>query len=329
MTTSKSETYTETYAEALQRLANERASGLLTSAHAGGIAVLLRDGRTAMIGPHDGPPPLDDDPISRATAVEELVAQLVSGIKAGASSWFFLDGDGGTEHAMIEVPAGLPAEVARRTMSEVETRAHPATAPNAPTTADKAMPVAAEMSELYDSHNEPDLWVMNGEPGAILGATVSPSPLTAKATRTSEEVASEEVASEEVASEEVASEEVASEEVASEEVADTSWLDELVPAPTRGPSGNPEPKAEPLPVTTSDTTASDDSAGGTSELEGLRGSPETVNVPTFPAANEPVAGSDSPPGDTQTTTAQRPRPRPEDVSEFLRELSRLALDDGS
>ncbi|MFT6942168.1 MAG: hypothetical protein ACJA2F_000349, partial [Nitriliruptoraceae bacterium] len=162
---------TETYTAALLRLADERATGLLTSADAGGIAVLLRGGRTAMIGPHDGPPPRDDDPVSRATAVEALVAQLVSGVTAGASSWFFIDGDDGTGHALIEVPAGLPAEVARRTMPDAETRGPRVTAPSTPGTApktpdrspDRTRPVVDETSEMFeqdDFDDGPELWVM-------------------------------------------------------------------------------------------------------------------------------------------------------------------------
>jgi hypothetical protein len=309
---------TETYTEALSRLADERATGLLTSADAGGIAVLLRDGRTAMIGPHDGPPPRDDDPVSRATAVEVLVTQLVSGVAAGASSWFFFDGDDGTGHALIEVPAGLPAEIARRTMSDVETRAPLATAPStrgtagtADETPDQARPVVDETSETFehdDFDDDPELWVIDGEPGDTLGDSVEPSPPTAAVTRTSTRTSTG---------------------VASDAWPDTSWLDELSPAPPQQPGGNREPKAEPLSVATRNTTTSDDRAGAAAEFAGLRGSPETGDVPAATAANTPVADSHSEPAATRPTTAQRPRPRPEDVSEFLRELSRLALDDGS
>jgi hypothetical protein len=298
---------TETYTEALSRLADERATGLLTSADAGGIAVLLRDGRTAMIGPHDGPPPRDDDPVSWATAVEVLVAQLVSGVTAGATNWFFFDGDDGTGHALIAVPAGLPAEVARRTMPDVETRAPLSTAPSTPGTAGTTRPVVDETSQMFeqdDFDDGPELWVMGGEPGDTLGGSVEPSPPTAAVTRTSAGVASD-------------------------AWADTSWLDDLSPAPTQQPGSNREPKAEPPPVATRNTTTSDDRADVAAEFAGLRGSPEAGDVPAATAANTPVADSYSEPAATQPTTAQRPRPRPEDVSEFLRELSRLALDDGS
>jgi hypothetical protein len=317
---------TETYTAALTRLADERATGLLTSADADGIAVLLRDGRTAMIGPHDGPPPRDDAPVSRATAVEVLVAQLVSGVTASATSWFFFDGDDGTGHALIEVPAGLPAEVARRTMPDVETRAPLSTAPStlgtagtagtagtlgtagtADATPDTTRPVVDETSEMFeqdDFDDGPELWVMGGEQGDTLGDSVEPSPPTAAVTRTSAGVASD-------------------------VWADTSWLDDLSPAPTQQPGSNPEPNPDPRPVATRNTTTSDDRADVAAEFAGLRGSPEAGDVPAATAANTPVADSHSEPAATRPTTAQRPRPRPEDVSEFLRELSRLALDDGS
>ncbi len=392
----------ETYTAALRRLADERASGLLTTAagpHT--VVVRLEEGRTTGIGPLHGDATDLDDPVLRATIVQRLLERLVDGVVRETASWSFEDGG---DEALAPVPDSLPAELSRRavdaatslrrlgedavlrpdgppgmgeaasvlhgaldgssTLAEVAAHvqrpltavaglavallssgraslvtpdppaapapAHVVSTPTAstptgarPTMADLATPKLDDEPAIdwsaVDDDDEPAMWVMAGDDAPTTPATSAPSAPGGTPTTST----------------------LTSADVSGDDWADTSWLDELTPAPGRTEkdpaASTPAQTAAPADQPSSRSAADrDERASSAAEFAGLLGDLAGVgSEPAEPAAVAPEPAPVAAEPDEATTTEAEPgstrrrRPRGDDVADFLRELSRLALEDDS
>ena len=101
---------------------------------------------------------------------------------------------------------------------------------------------------------------------------------------------------------------------------DTTWLDELAP--------QDEPDDAPPVLAAGDDEPVDARAALSSMLQDLQGDEPPPPARPEPADEaEPDDGDAAPPGRAAGTERREPKAEPGEVAEFLRELSRLALDD--
>lgn len=112
----------ETLTAALRRLADERASGLLSVATPGrDVVVELDEGAPVAIGPvHDVTDRVGDDAaagIAAVAVVDELVDRMVAAIVAGDAEWTW---DVASEAERVPVPEGLTQELARRAVDAAQ-----------------------------------------------------------------------------------------------------------------------------------------------------------------------------------------------------------------
>ena len=394
----------ETLTAALRRLADERASGLLSVATPGrDVVIEVEDGTPVAIGPeHDVSDRVGADapaPVATVAVVDELVDRLVAAIVTGDVDWTW----GVTsDTSRTAVPAGLTQELARRAVDAAQALAaldpddvlEPAhavtttgeldrvrrlfdgarTIEDVARAADLALPAVATMAAALvaggalalddededdeppamswtdtvaaaddedddEDDDEPELWVMDppDEPEEAEDEDVAaPAVPTARERRLAatplrdvgppSEEAAEPPPEDEATPGEVeapvvpaAAAQAATDEPAEEDEEsgwnDTSWLDELSPtgadadAPPVLAAGDDDARAA-LGSMLSDL--------GDEELFGDRPSEDRDD-------SEPAAQDDS--ADPLPATRREPRAEPGDVAEFLRELSRLALDD--
>ena len=116
---------TETLTAALRRLADERATGLLSVATPGrDVVVELADGQPVAIGPvHDVGDRLGDDAPDGLTAVavvDDLVDRTVAAIVGSEGDWAW---DVASDAERLPVPAGLVDELARRAVDAAQAMA--------------------------------------------------------------------------------------------------------------------------------------------------------------------------------------------------------------
>lgn len=382
----------ETLTAALRRLADERASGLLSVATPGrDVVVELDEGAPVAIGPvHDVTDRLGDgdgDGIAAVAAVDALVDRMVAAIVTGDADWTW---DVASNDERIPVPEGLTQELARRavdaaqalaaldpddvlepgravetsgeldrvrqlfdgertleevaaaadhTLATVATMAAAllaggAVALDEPAADDEPEPASwtdtVAAADEDEDDDEPELWVMDPpddededeDQTAPFAADAAPTaqpvaPRPAPAPEASPATEQDEPEPEEpAAAAPAAPAEPADDDAPAANWNDTSWLDDLS---TRDDDVSTRDAGDAAPV----LAAGDDAAAALGsmladledeELFGSRSSDES---------------DDAPPGDDDQTTPLRhePRAEPGDVAEFLRELSRLALDD--
>ena len=357
----------ETLTAALRRLADEHASGLLSIAVPGGeIVIELAAGTPVTIGPaRDVTGRVGDDAprgLVTAAVVDDLVDRTVAAVVAGDVEWAW-GVDSSAER--VSVPSGFVPELSRRAVDAAEALA--AVGPDAVLDAAHAVPTSGELdgvrelfdgdrtladvaeaaalplptvaamaasmvaggalavvpevdedeptaswsdavaaAEVEDEEDEPELWVMEpiedeqGRDATDEGDDDAPGDVEPAASRTTP----------------------AADDEDPEDWNDTTWLDELSPI---------DDDSLPALATGEDDVATRAEIGSMlSELQDdeprRRGrTDERVSAePSDDPADDVVRDE---PAHAEPAPRREPKAEPGEVAEFLRELSRLALDD--
>lgn len=353
----------ETLTAAMRRLADERASGLVSVTTPGGDVVIeLADGAPVAIGPvHDVRHRIGDDApaaLVAATVVDDLVDRTVAAVVAGDTTWAW---DVSSDAALLPVPDGLTGELARRavdaaqalaaldpgdvleparavtttgdldrvrqlfdgarTLEGVATRAE-LTVPRVATMAAALVAggalahddeddeparmswtdtVAAADHQDDEDDDDPEPWVM--DPPTDEAADVGPDVETDARHETEQGPDGEADTRVEPADD--------AETATTANWNDTSWLDEL--------AASPDEVADDVSARTALSSLLNDLEDD--DLFGPGASGDQPDAPARTADPEPVDDAVPPAGHP------KPKAEPGDVAEFLRELSRLALDD--
>lgn len=365
-------TGSETLTAALRRLADERASGLLSIATPGPDVVLeLADGLPVGIGPtHEVEDRVGRDAapeLVAAAVVDGLVDRTVAAIVGGGGAWTW---DIQSDASLLPVPPGLAVELSRRAVDAAQALAE--LDPEIVLLPARQFDVTGEigrMQALFDGERSlaevAELAGITLPAGAtnaaamVRAGVLSSGMQDARPASWSDTVAgaaadededepepwvmdppedppvAEEPAVAEVAARSDGSDELEPVAITDEGWSDSTWLDDLDGATDDEPEFDDERDHQ-----RRDDERSGDSRAALSamltELQGPEGTQPARSAPApastaatpTPAAAPEADDQDHPAPEQPAAGAQRrgPRAEPAEVAEFLRELSRLALD---